>query len=270
MSMQNPFEPELLIESRGAVRVVTLNRPEALNAANEALHGALQSVWGHLAQDIEARAVVLTGAGRAFSAGGDFEHFVELWSDVPRRRREIDGARRLLTEMVDFPLPVIAAVNGPAVGLGCNLAVLSDIVLIAESAYISDPHVSVGLTAADGGAPTWPLLMSMLRAKEYLLTSERIPAEQAVALGLANRVVPDAMLLDQALEVAQRIAALPPQSVQSTKRALNMHIKRAVAGVLEYALSEEFDSFGTVEHQALVTSFLERSKARAAQAKSPS
>ena len=112
--------------------------------------------------------------------------------------------------------------------------------------------------------------MSMLRAKEYLLTSERIPAEQAVALGLANRVVPDAMLLDQALEVAQRIAALPPQSVQSTKRALNMHIKRAVAGVLEYALSEEFDSFGTVEHQALVTSFLERSKARAAQAKSPS
>jgi len=268
--MHNPFEPELLIEERGAVRVVTLNRPEALNATNEPLHVALQSVWRHLADDEDARAVVLTGAGRAFSAGGDFQHFVELWDDRPRRRREIEGARRLLTEMVDFPLPIVAAVNGPAVGLGCNLAVLSDIVLIAESAYMADPHVSVGLTAADGGAPTWPLLMSILRAKEYLLTSEPIPADQAVALGLANRVVPDADLLDQAMTVAQRIAKLPPQAVQSTKRALNMHIKRAVAGVLEYALSEEFDSFETAEHQALVTRFLERSAARAAEAESPS
>jgi enoyl-CoA hydratase len=266
--MHNPFEPELLIEERGAVRVVTLNRPEALNAANEPLHIALQSVWQHLAADRDARAVVLTGAGRAFSAGGDFQHFVELWDDRPRRRREIEGARRLLTEMVDFPLPVVAAVNGPAVGLGCNLAVLSDVVLIAESAYMADPHVSVGLTAADGGAPTWPLLMSMLRAKEYLLTSERIPADQAVALGLANRVVLDAELFDQALAVAQRIAELPSQAVQSTKRALNMHIKRAVAGVLEYALSEEYDSFDTAEHQTLVTRFLERSAARAAEARS--
>ncbi|MGV2581099.1 UNVERIFIED_CONTAM: enoyl-CoA hydratase/isomerase family protein [Mycobacterium avium subsp. hominissuis] len=266
--MHNPFEPDLLIEERDAIRVVTLNRPEALNATNEPLHIALQSVWRHLAADEDARAVVLTGAGRAFSAGGDFQHFVELWDDRPRRRREIEGARRLLTEMVDFPLPVVAAVNGPAVGLGCNLAVLSDVVLIAESAYMADPHVSVGLTAADGGAPTWPLLMSMLRAKEYLLTSEPIPAEQAVALGLANRVVPDADLLDQALAVAQRIAKLPPQAVQSTKRALNMHIKRAIAGVLEYALSEEYDSFETAEHQALVNRFLERSAARAAEAKS--
>lgn len=264
--MDNPFAPELLIEARDAVRLVTLNRPEARNATNEALHGALQSVWRFLARDPDARAVVLTGAGSAFSAGGDFEHFVELWSDRPQRRREIDGAHRLLTEMVDFPLPVIAAVNGPAVGLGCNLAVLSDIVLIAQSAYMADPHVSVGLTAADGGAPTWPLLMSMLRAKEYLLTSQRIPAEDAVAIGLANRVVQDSDLLDEALKVAQRIAALPSQAVQSTKRALNMHIKRAVSGVLEYALSEEFDSFETVEHQAIVTQFLERSKVRTAAA----
>jgi enoyl-CoA hydratase len=262
--MENPFAPELLIEAKGAVRVVTLNRPEALNATNEALHVALQSVWQYLANDLDARAVVLTGAGRAFSSGGDFLHFVELWSDRPQRRHEINGARRLLTEMVDFPLPVVAAVNGPAVGLGCNLAVLSDIVLIAESAYMADPHVGVGLTAADGGAPTWPLLMSMLKAKEYLLTSERIPAEQAVALGLANRVVPDSQLLEQAMAVAQRIAALPPQAVQSTKRALNMHVKRAIAGVLDYALAEEFDSFETAEHQALITEFLQRSKARAA------
>lgn len=266
--MDNPFTPELLIESRGPVRVVTLNRPEALNATNEALHGALIRVWGHLAADPSARAVVLTGAGRAFSAGGDFGHFVELWDDRQMRRKEIDGARRLLTEMIDFPLPVVAAVNGAAVGLGCNLAVCSDIVLLAESAFMSDPHVGVGLTAADGGAPTWPLLMGLLRAKEYLLTSARIPADQAVALGLANRVVPDAELLDQAVSVAEQLAAQPPQAVQSTKRALNMHMKRAIAGVLEYALAEEFASFDTPEHQDLVRGFLERSKARAAAGRS--
>jgi enoyl-CoA hydratase len=268
--VENPFAPELLIEERGAVRLVTLNRPEALNATNEALHHGLVRVWRLIAEDDSARAVVITGAGRAFSAGGDFEHFVELWDDREMRRKEIDGARRLVHEMLDFPLPVVAAVNGPAVGLGCNLAVCSDIVLMAESSYISDPHVAVGLTAADGGAPTWPLLMGMLRAKEYLLTSERIPADQAVAIGLANRVVPDADLLDQALALATKLAAQPAQAVQTTKRALNMHMKRAVAGVLEYALSEEYASFDTSEHQDLVRAFLERSRARAAAAGQPS
>jgi enoyl-CoA hydratase len=262
--MPNPFAPELLIEEHGPVRLVTLNRPEALNATNEKLHHALVGVWRHLAADEGARAVVLTGAGRAFSAGGDFRHMVDLWEDKAARRREIDAAGILLREMIDFPLPLVAAVNGAAVGLGCNLAVCSDIVLLAESAYIADPHVGVGLTAADGGAPTWPLLMGMLRAKEYLLTSARIPADQAVALGLANRVVPDDQLLDEAFTLARKLAAQPPQAIQSTKRALNMHIKRAVAGVLEYALSEEYASFDTQEHQALVNTFLERSAARAA------
>src|SRR5260370_23857006 len=139
--MDNPFAPELLIDTDGAVRIVTLNRPEALNATNEALHDALIAVWRHLAADPGARAVVLTGAGRAFSAGGDFVHFTKLWDDRELRRKEIEGARRLIAEMIDFPLPVVAAVNGPAVGLGCNLAVCSDIVLIAQSAYIADPHV---------------------------------------------------------------------------------------------------------------------------------
>jgi len=264
--MENPFAPELLLEERGPVRIVTLNRPEALNAANNRLHAALVAVWRHLADDPSARAVVITGAGRAFSAGGDFEHFTELWDDLPMRRREIEGARRLLTEMVDFPLPVVAAVNGPAVGLGCNIAVCSDIVLIAESAHVCDPHIAVGLTAADGGAPTWPLLMGMLRAKEYLLTSEPVPAHKAVEVGLANRVVADADLMDEAVALAEKIAAQPPQAVQSTKRALNLHMKRAVAGVFEYALQEEFASFDTPEHREIVNAFLARSRRRAAKA----
>jgi enoyl-CoA hydratase len=258
--MSDPFAPELLLEERGPVRIVTLNRPEALNSANEALHDALVAVWGHIAADPEARAVVLTGNGRAFSAGGDMDHLHALQSDRTKRRQEIDGARALVTEMVGFPLPVVAAVNGAAVGLGCNLAVCSDIVLIAQSAYLADPHVSVGLTAADGGAPSWPLMMSLLRAKEYLYTGDRIPADQAVAVGLANRVVADEDLFAEAEKLAQRLAAQPPQAIQSTKRALNLHVSRTISGVLEYALAEEFQSFDTPEHQAIVAKFRDKAK----------
>lgn len=261
--MENPFAPELLIEARGPVRIVTLNRPEELNPVNAELQDAIEDVWQFLERDRDARAVVLTGAGRAFSAGGDFQHFVDVWHDRDLRAKSIASARHLMTNMVDFPLPVVAAVNGPAVGLGCNLAALCDIVLIAESAYLADPHVNVGLTAADGGAPTWPLLMSILKAKEYLLTGERIPPAKAVELGLANRVVADSELLDEAIALATKLAAQPPQAVQSTKRALNMHIKRAIAGVLEYALSEEFHSFDTPEHRAVVNGFIERANKKA-------
>lgn len=261
--MITPFEPELLVEDRGnGVRLVTLNRPEASNATNQRMHDSLVQVWRYLADDPETRAIVLTGAGSAFSAGGDMEHFVAVQEDLNLRRGEIEGARRLLTAMIECTLPIVAAVNGPAVGLGCNLAVLSDIVLIAEDTYMADPHVSVGLTAADGGAPTWPMLMGLLRAKEYLLTGDRIPADQAVALGLANRVVPRDELLDEALRLARRLAAQPAHALRTTKRALNMHLARAVSGVLEYALAEEYTSFDTPEHKAIVQKFLSRKSAK--------
>jgi enoyl-CoA hydratase len=185
-------------------------------------------------------------------------HFLELHADPEQRQREIDGAARLVREMVACPLPVIAAVNGPAVGLGCNLAVLSDIVLMSDKAFICDPHVSVGLTAADGGAPTWPLFMSLSRAKEYLFTGARIPAADAVSLGLASRVVSHEQLLDEAMKLAQTLAKQPAHALQSTKKAINMHITRAVAGILEYALSEEFRSFDNAEHQAIVHKFTEK------------
>lgn len=262
--MDNPFGPELLIEDLGdAVVQVTLNRPAAFNSANEALHEALIGVWPLLAADPGVRSVVLTGAGPAFSAGGDMEHFRNLQGDTVLRRKEVEGAGRLVTAMIAFPLPVVAAVNGAAVGLGCNLAVLSDIVLIAEHAYLADPHVGVGLTAADGGAPTWPLLMSLLRAKEYLFTGDRIPAAHAVSIGLANRVVPADELLDEARRLARRLAAQPAHALRTTKKALNMHLARAVSGVLEYALAEEYVSFDTPEHRAVVDEFLVRRDAKA-------
>ena len=256
--MENPFEPLVLIEERGPVRLVTLNRPEALNAANPDLHRAVARVWGHLAEDPDARAVVITGGGRAFSAGGDMDLFKALQGDHPTRQRLLDEAAEIVHNMARFPLPVVAAVNGAAVGFGANIALLADIVFMGESSYLCDPHVTVGLTAADGGAPIWPLYTSLLRAKEYLFTGDRIPAHTAVEMGFATRVVADDDLVDQALAFAQRLAQQPSQAIQSTKRAVNMHLTRAVAGVLEYALSEEFKSFDTPEHKAVVAKFLSK------------
>lgn len=256
--MDNPFSPELSITDHGAVRVVKMNRPEAMNAVNPPLHRSLARVWRHLADDPEARAVVFTGEGKAFSAGGDMEMLLGFHTDREGRRHSLEEAASIVNEMVAFPLPVVAAVNGAAVGLGCSLAVLCDVVYIGESAYFADPHVSVGLTAGDGGAPAWPVMVNLLRAKEYLLTGDRIPAPEAVAIGIANRVVPDDELLDSALAMAERLARQPRQALESTKRALNMHLAQAVAGPLAYALSAEYHSFDTPDHQGFVNRFLSK------------
>jgi enoyl-CoA hydratase len=257
--VENPFAPVLLLEERGPVRVVTMNLPDSLNANRPDLHDALVAVWKHIAtNDGAARAVVLTGAGRAFSAGGDMKDFVKLWDDKPRRVRELEQARALVLEMLDFPLPIVAAVNGPAVGLGSSLAFGCDIVVIAEDAYLADPHVSVGLTAGDGGAATWPLFMSMPRAKEYLFTGDRLPAKVAVDLGIANRLSTREMCVEDAVAFATRLAQQPPQALRTTKRALNIHLRRAIDGILDYALEAEYQSFDTAEHHAAVDAFLAR------------
>ena len=182
--------PDLVVTVEGPVRLIELNRPEQRNAASEALHTALAGVWDHVAADEDVRAVVLTGRGRAFSAGGDFHVMTRVQRDEAFREQNIDEARRIITGMVRCPVPVIAAVNGPAVGLGCSLALLSDMVLMAEGAYLADPHVQVGLVAGDGGAMVLPLIVGLARARELLFLGERVSATEAVRLGLANRVVP--------------------------------------------------------------------------------
>jgi enoyl-CoA hydratase/carnithine racemase len=157
--------------------------------------------------------------------------------------------------MAEFPKPLVAAVNGPAIGLGCSVAVSCDIVLMAESAYLADTHVNIGLVCGDGGAVAWPLMMSLLKAKEYLLLGDRIPAAEAVALGLANRVVPDAELMTQALALAHRLAEQPVQAVQETKRALNIHLQQAIRMVAPFALAAEGESFGTDDVRRTIERF---------------
>ena len=241
---------EIDVRAQGPLRIITLNRPEALNAVNDSLHTALAQLWPRLADDRDARAAVLTGSGRAFSAGGDFGYLDELRRDEALRAKTIAHGRDIVLGMVRCRIPVIAAVNGPAVGLGCSLVALSDIVYMAETAYLADPHVQVGLVAADGGPLTWPTQMSLLLAKEYALTGARIPAARAVELGLANHVAQDP--LAEAIACAGRIAELPRQAVESTKRLLNIHLERAVLATLDFANIAEEQSFATEDFAKII------------------
>lgn len=258
MSDRYDLPEEIQVEIDGPVRIVRFNRPDDLNATNHVLHKAIADVFPQLDADPDARAAVVTGNGRAFSAGGDFGYLDQLVNDTALRRETISDGRRLVTGMVACRLPIVAAVNGPAVGLGCSIAALSDIVYMAESAHFADPHVLVGLVAADGAAITWPLLTSLQLAKEYALTGERIPARRAAEIGLANHVVPDGEVLDQALACAHRIARLPRQATQDTKRVLNMHLERAVLATLDFAFAAEDRSFTSPEVSANLDRFLER------------
>ncbi|HWW54526.1 MAG TPA: enoyl-CoA hydratase/isomerase family protein [Acidimicrobiales bacterium] len=242
--------PELEVEADGPIRVARLNRPEQLNATNHELHRALAGLFPQIDADVEARAVVLTGAGRAFSAGGDFTYLDELARDPALRTETLSYGRQIVTGMVRCRVPIVAAVNGPAVGLGCSLVALSDIVFMAESAYLADPHVLVGLVAADGGPVTWPLLISLQLAKEYALTGDRIPARRAAEIGLVNHVCPDDEVLERAMACARRIAKLPKQATEDTKRILNLHLERAVLATLDFALTAEDRSFTSSELRA--------------------
>jgi enoyl-CoA hydratase len=227
---------EIDVRADGPLRIVTLNRPDALNAVNDALHTGLARLWPRLSEDHDARAVVLTGAGRAFSAGGDFGYLAELSADAQLRAKTIGHGRDLVLGLARCRVPVIAAVNGPAVGLGCSLV-------------------------ADGGPLTWPLHTSLLFAKEYALTGARIPATRAMEMGLANHVVADP--LTEALACAKRVAGLPRQAVEATKRILNLQLERAVLATLDFATTAEEQSFGTEDFRSIVARLAGRAEGKA-------
>jgi enoyl-CoA hydratase/carnithine racemase len=243
---------DIVVTAEGPIRIVTLNRPDARNAFSEPMHREFARAMAAIDDDAGVRAVVLTGAGRAFSAGGSFDDFEAKRLNFDVRRQSMRDARRLVDEMLNLHVPVVAAVNGPAVGLGCTLVTLCDIVFIAKTAFLADPHVAVALVAGDGGAVTWPFLTSLLHAKRYLLTGDRMPADEALGLGLANFVVEPDELLPAATAFARRLADLPPQAVQDTKAVLNQHLRQSALSVLAYGLAAESQSHDTEAYREVI------------------
>ena len=254
-------KPLLVEVGDDGVVLLTMNRPDTLNAADEELHGVLSTVWDDVLELPGARAVVLTGAGKAFSGGGDLTLLDRMVGDRGLRDRIMKEAAALVSTLADFPLPVVAAVNGAAVGLGCSLASLSDLVVMEEQAFFSDPHVLLGLVAGDGGALTWPTNMGLQRTKEWLLLGGRITSEQALAFGLANRVVPTGESVSEARKLAVRLAALPPQALRETRRVLNQPLVARIESSLDALMAAETASFDEPAFQSNLAGMLSRRRA---------
>jgi enoyl-CoA hydratase len=218
----------LVFERRpNGVVLITINRPEVLNATNDRLHWELTQVWLTLDADDSARVAVVTGAGRAFSAGGDLD-MVEANSRDPKRMgRTLREASDIVYNMINLDKPVVSAINGVAVGAGLVVALLSDISIISETARFTDGHTRLGVVAGDHAAIVWPLLCGMAKAKYYLLTSDFIDGREAERIGLVSLCVPPAEVLPKAFEVADKLATGAQQAIRWTKRSLNNWLRMA-------------------------------------------
>ncbi|MEO8804486.1 MAG: enoyl-CoA hydratase-related protein [Burkholderiaceae bacterium] len=239
----------------GKVLHVSFNRPDSLNAFDAALHDEFERFIFEVPRDDATHVVVLSGVGKAFSAGGDVEQ-MQLLVDQPQRMYpEIGAAKRLIQNFLDIPQPVVAKINGAAMGLGSTLALFSDISFAANHAKIADPHVKVGYVAGDGGAVIWPQLIGYARAKQYLLTGDIITGEEAAKIGLINFAHP-AEELDAAVDAfAQRLAGGARRAVQWTKATINVGLKQLAASMMDAGMAYETLSNHTRDHAEAVAAF---------------
>src|SRR5437870_7636333 len=218
----------LLFERRpNGVLLITLNRPEVLNATNDRLHWELTQIWLTIDRDKDTRVAVVTGAGRAFSAGGDMDMVERNATDPRRLANTVREASDIVYNMINLDKPVISAINGVAVGAGLVVAMMADISIMSETARFTDGHTKLGVVAGDHAAILWPLLCGMAKAKYYLLTSDFIDGKEAERIGLVSLCVPAAELLPKAFEVADKLAQGSQQAIRWTKKSLNNWLRMA-------------------------------------------
>jgi len=240
---------------------LTLNRPEALNAADRRLHTELVEVWRTLDRDPEARVAVVTGAGRAFSAGGDLGMVENAYRNPEEIGRILDEARDLVYNMLRCDKPIVSAINGPAVGAGLVVGLLADISIAAENARLGDGHVRMGVAAGDHAAIVWPLLVGMAKAKYYLLTAEFVDGKEAERIGLVSLCVPDDELLARAQAIAVKLATGPRHAIRYTKRALNQWLLQA-GPIFDHSLALEMLGFFNEDMAEGVAALREKRAAR--------
>ncbi|WP_226631918.1 enoyl-CoA hydratase/isomerase family protein [Novosphingobium profundi] len=257
MSPLPSFET-LILERRERLLVLTLNRPEALNAVDLTLHDELPEALAFIASDPGSDVVLLTGAGRAFSAGGDIDHMERNARDPHLFDHEARQAKRIVEALLTLEKPVVVRMNGHAVGLGATIALMGDIIVAADGAKIGDPHVGIGLVAGDGGALIWAARIGLTRAKEFLLTGELVPAAEAQRIGLINRCVP-ADELDAVVEdYCRKLTCGAPQALRWTKVLTNLELRRAGTALLDAGIAYEALSVRTADHREGLAALRER------------
>jgi enoyl-CoA hydratase len=233
----------LTFESKpNGVLVVTINRPEVLNAANARLHWEFTQIWPVVDADPKTRVVVVTGAGKAFSAGGDLSLVEDMAGNPDALTRTMREASDLVYNMINLDKPVVSAINGVAVGAGLVVALMADVSIIAETARFTDGHTRLGVAAGDHAAIIWPLLCGMAKAKYYLLTADFIDGREAERIGLVTMCLPPDQVMPKALDVADRLARGSQISIQWTKRALNNWLRQA-GPIFDQSLALEMLSF---------------------------
>lgn len=247
------------VDIEGKLLVATMNRAENLNAFDPTLHREMEEFFGEVAHDQDVNAILLTGAGRAFSAGGDVKGMKER-ADNPGSTitRSMLGPKRLIMNLLEVQQPIIAAVNGDAIGLGATVALFCDIVVMNESARIADTHVKVGIVAGDGGAVIWPYLIGVNKAKEFLMRGNLIKGAEAEKLGLVNYAVPADEVLPKARELAEELAGGATWAIRWTKSSVNKILRERMNLILDTSLAYEWLTFQTQDHREAATSFVEK------------
>jgi enoyl-CoA hydratase/carnithine racemase len=255
---------ELLFEKRGAIAVITINRPERRNPLGQPGDGDwFEATATAINADMNIRCAILTAAGTAFSAGGDLKamrersgEFAGSPADLAERYR--NGIHKIIRSLWTLEVPLIAAVNGPAIGLGNDVACLADVRIAAESARFGATFLKVGLVPGDGGAWILPRIVGLSRAAELLFSARVLDASEALAWGLASRVVPDIELSEEAHRIAAEIAAQPPQVLRMTKRLLRASLSADLNTIMELSAAMQAAAHSTADHREALEAFFEK------------
>lgn len=245
-------------ERNGRVLRLTLDRPEKLNAIDDELHHELSVVFDDAAEDDASDIVVLTGAGRAFCAGGDPRWMQSMIDDPAKFRRLGPPAKRLVYSLLELEKPILCELNGPAAGLGATIALMCDVIIASDRASIGDPHVKMGFVAGDGGAVIWPQLIGYALAKELLMTGRMVKADEALAMRLINRVVPHDELRAAVDAMAGELAHGATWAIRWTKTVTNIPLRKLAHELMDASCAYEMLSNLTRDHQEAVTAFVEK------------
>jgi enoyl-CoA hydratase len=252
----------LAFERRGRILTIIINRPETYNSVNGELHDDLSRVFTAAADDPDSDVIVLTGAGKAFCAGGDMEWFQSMIDDPRIFERLAPHAKRIVYSLIDLEKPIICRLNGPAAGLGASIALLCDMIIASDKASIGDPHAKMGLVAGDGGAVIWAQLVGFARAKEYLMTGRMMPAAEMERIGLVNAIVPADDLDARVYALAEELVGGARQAIRWTKTVVNIPLRDIANKVMDACMGYELATNISKDHQEAVRAFVEKRPAK--------